>query len=456
MFASEKYILEKMLEAAFVRKLFGEPTIRRVEPGSGYLVRCRDMSLLPFALGDGRFRDAGATPDAPRTAARPIVDSSQEAGSPSGMRRCTRCILPETMPMIRFDGHGVCNFCRAHKKAEVKGLEALETLVAPYRSRDGSPDCIVSFSGGRDSSYALHFIKTVLKMNPVSYTYDWGMVTDLARRNQARICGKLGIEHVLISADIKAKRKNICRNVKAWLKKPDLGMVPLFMAGDKQYFYYADKLRRQMGIHLVFFGGNRMEKTNFKSAFTGVDEGQGRLYNISAMKKLKLIGYYLRQFLTNPTYLNRSLIDTAFAFYSSYIILHDFIWLYDYIPWDEKEIAETLRREYDWEMATDTDTSWRIGDGTAAFYNYIYHTVAGFTENDTFRSNQIREGMVSREEALKLVERDNKPRYESIVEYSHMVGFDCDEAMARINAMPKLYSPGRRPGAAGPDRRREA
>ena len=31
-------------------------------------------------------------------------------------------------------------------------------------------------------------------------------------------------------------------------------------------------------------------------------------------------------------------------------------------------------------------------DGTAGFYNYVYHTVAGFTEHDTFRSNQIREG----------------------------------------------------------------
>lgn len=46
----------------------------------------------------------------------------------------------------------------------------------------------------------------------------------------------------------------------------------------------------------------------------------------------------------------------------------------------------------------DTNTTWRIGDGTAAFYNYVYYTVAGFTEHDTFRSNQIREGQMTREE----------------------------------------------------------
>ena len=44
-----------------------------------------------------------------------------------------------------------------------------------------------------------------------------------------------------------------------------------------------------------------------------------------------------------------------------------------------------------------------IGDGTAAFYNYVYQTIAGFTEHDTFRSNQIREGMITREQAMQLV-----------------------------------------------------
>jgi hypothetical protein len=277
-------------------------------------------------------------------------------------------------------------------------------------------------------------------MNPIAYTYDWGMVTDLARRNQARICGKLGIEHIIISADIKTKRKNIQRNVRAWLKKPDLGMIPLFMAGDKQYFYYANKLRKQMGIKLVFLCGNRLEKTGFKSLFSGISEEEGRrTYDISLFKKIKLANYYAKQFLLNPSYLNRSILDTLFAYYSAYILSHDFAWLFQYINWDEKEIMSTLINEYDWEVASDSDVTWRIGDGTAAFYNYIYYTVAGFTENDTFRSNQIREDMITREEALELVKVENKPRYDSIQEYSHQIGFDCEEALYIINSIPKLY-----------------
>ncbi len=71
------------------------------------------------------------------------------------------------------------------------------------------------------------------------------MVTDIARRNISRMCGKLGIEHILLSADIRTKRKNIRKNVLAWLKRPSLGTIPLFMAGDKQFFYFANKLQNK-------------------------------------------------------------------------------------------------------------------------------------------------------------------------------------------------------------------
>ena len=67
-------------------------------------------------------------------------------------------------------------------------------------------------------------------MNPLLDYMTRGMVTDLARRNQARICGSLGVEHVIVSADIQENRADINRYISAWLKKPHLGMVPLFVA----------------------------------------------------------------------------------------------------------------------------------------------------------------------------------------------------------------------------------
>jgi hypothetical protein len=117
----------------------------------------------------------------------------------------------------------------------------------------------------------------------------------------------------------------------------------------------------------------------------------------------------------------------------------DYFHVYDYWRWEEETIEDTLINEYGFERAPDTNTIWRIGDGTAAFYNYIYYTIAGFTEHDTFRSNQIREGQISRDEALKLVAEENQPRYQNIRWYLDTMGFDYKEVIHTINSIPKLY-----------------
>jgi len=360
------------------------------------------------------------------------------------LRRCTRCVLPETMPFIEFDEKGVCNYCRGYRKAEYKGEKALEDWKNNFY--ETKSNAMVSFSGGRDSSYGLHFIVNEMGIKPVAYCYDWGMVTDLARRNQSRMCQQLGVELIVVSADIKKKRDNIRKNVEAWLKGPSLGMIPIFMAGDKQYYYYANKIRTDYNLNSVLMATNPFEKTYFKAGFCGVmPDILKRVYNkldlerLPASDVIKMTGYYLGQYVKNPRYINSSVIDTFTATGSFYVIPHNYFRLFDYIHWDEKLIDNTLLNDYDWEMAEDSQTTWRIGDGTAPFYNYIYCVVAGLTENDTLRSNQIREGMLSRDEALELVYRDNQPRFDSMKWYFDAINVDMQSALEVINNMKKLY-----------------
>ncbi len=357
------------------------------------------------------------------------------------LKRCTKCILPETMPFIEFDDEGVCNYCRNHQKIKFLGKDRLKKDILNYRKPSGVDyDSMLMFSGGRDSCYALHFLKKELNLNPVAYSYDWGMLTDLGRRNQSRMCSALGVEHIIISADIAKKRKNIKKNVLAWLKKPHLGMIPLFMAGDKQFFYYANQLKKKMNIDLVFQGSNPYEKTDFKYGFSGVKTKirVDKNRKVSIGNRLALPTFYLRQFIQNPAYLNSSLFDTVFAYSSYYLSPRNYFGLFRYVKWDEKEVDDILVNNYGWELADDTPTTWRIGDGTAAFYNYIYYMVAGFTENDTFRSNQIREGLMSREEALRKVEKENYPRYKSIKWYCDILGLDYKRVMQKINFISPL------------------
>jgi glutamine---fructose-6-phosphate transaminase (isomerizing) len=356
-------------------------------------------------------------------------------------RRCTKCVLPETMPFIRFDEAGECNYCHNYKQRnKPKPKQELFDLVKPYRRPKGN-DCIVPFSGGRDSCYALHLIVNELKMTPVTYTYDWGMVTDLGRRNISRMCAELGVENIIVADDIGKKRRNIQKNLTAWLKQPNLGMLNILMAGDKHFFRHVETIKRQTGISLNLWGVNPLETTHFKTGFLGVppDFEEDRVYSNGALKQFRYQFLRLKEMTKSPGYFNGSLWDTySGEYYRSFHKKTDYYHVFDYWTWEEPIVDQCLAM-YDWEMAPDTSTTWRIGDGTAAFYNYVYHLIAGFSEHDTFRSNQIREGQIGRKEALLLVENENLPRYANIKWYLDAVGLDFEQTLKIINQIPRLY-----------------
>jgi asparagine synthetase B (glutamine-hydrolysing) len=437
-FASERFILQRVLEDRQLSSRLGDCRLEQVRAGHALVVHLDGLGMRRRAFSLSGTDQLGGD-FAPNGHAIAIVDHSSRADR---LKRCTRCTLPETYPFVEFDDRGVCRYCRTWKTIRPKGEQALRDAVAPYRSTDGSPDVIVAFSGGRDSSYGLHYVKRVLGMNPVAFTYDWGMVTDLARRNQARICGKLGIEHIIRSADISAKRRYVRKNIEAWLRKPELGMVTLLMAGDKEFYAHARQLRKETGIKLVIFcTGNMIEDAPYKTGLMGVpqDDHGNTLTGMSLRNKAGMLWYFAKNYLKNPAYFNESLLDTANAFWQTFVVKDDFLYLFQYLPWHEDTIVDTIRREYDWEIATDTQTTWRIGDGTAAFYNYIYGTIAGFTEDEAMLSNMVREGHIDRDEAMRRGREYSKPRWPSIREYAQLVGFSAEEALQIINAAPKLY-----------------
>lgn len=442
-FASELSILQNLIKKLKLSKLLNTCYISQLKPMQGQLINLDTLGTEQFNLSNQKHIDINFD-QANKSVGVQVLNSSiypaQEAMQ--RIKRCTRCILPSTMPFIKFDQQGVCNYCHDYKKIKVEGEDALENLIAVHRSKNGAPDCVVAFSGGRDSAYGLHYVKKVLKMNPIAFTYDWGMVADIGRRNQSRMVSKLGVEHIINAADIGQRRKYIKQNIGAWLKRPHLGMVPLFMAGDKPVEYYVTKIAKKYGIKLVFlFRGNELETTEYKFGFLGVknSEPRGVMHEMPIASRIKLAMSALQQYVLNPAYFNSSLVDILFAYYVTCMMPLNFVYLWHYIKWDESQIIKTLRDEYGWETETDTTLTWRTDDGTAPFYNYIYCTVAGFTENDAFRSNQIREGLLLREEALKIVKEENRPRYDAIKDYLGKVGLDYNQVMQKIEAIPKLY-----------------
>lgn len=472
-FASEKHILEEVLSYSYLKNLFDTRSILQIKPRTGCLInittaekRLFDFNNIPQEYSQislsNKVKIIDLSPSVEiihpddkskykirEDVKKEMIETWEKIyGEKTNIKRCKRCLLPNTVPFIEFDEEGICNFCKSfeilHKKRILKGEEELKRVVEKYKSTDGSIDCVVGFSGGRDSTYGLDYIKNVLGMHPVTFTYDWGMVNDLARRNTARVLGKIGVEQILISANLKKKRENIRKNLEAWLKKPELGMVFLLTAGDKAFYYYFHKIRKDTGVKLfVFCGGYPGEETPSKYGFMGIKHGitniNNQLTGISLENKIKTMLYYIKQYIKNPSYINSSIFDTLFAYFATYFIPDDYIYFYHYIEWDEKRILSAIKEKYNWELANDTIATWRTDDGTAPFYNYIYLSMAGFTEFDDFRSYQIKEGKLRREEAYEMIKEENKPRFEAIEDYAKKVGFDVNRAIKIINGAKKLY-----------------
>ena len=119
------------------------------------------------------------------------------------MKRCTRCVLPETFPGIRFDEEGVCNYC--HAEESVPDLPAQKArykrkFAKLWEQRDRSAsayDCLVSFSGGKDSSYTVALMAREYGARVLALTVDNGFVSPGALENSRRVVEALGVDYML-------------------------------------------------------------------------------------------------------------------------------------------------------------------------------------------------------------------------------------------------------------------
>ena len=114
------------------------------------------------------------------------------------MRYCTKCILPETHQTIKFNQEGVCSVCEQidYRDTEIDWDDRrrmLQELVDQYRDK-GEYDCIVPFSGGKDSTFQLWYVVKELGLKPLVVRFDhWGYRPKVAENNE-RTFKLLGVD----------------------------------------------------------------------------------------------------------------------------------------------------------------------------------------------------------------------------------------------------------------------
>lgn len=122
---------------------------------------------------------------------------------------CSNCVSMSTRPRISFDSQGLCNACQwAEKKRNLNWEQRqreLVLLLEKHRKNDGSFDCIVPVSGGKDGSYVSYNLKHKYNMNPLAVTVTPALPLDLGERN-LRSFVESGYDHISINPNYEAMR----------------------------------------------------------------------------------------------------------------------------------------------------------------------------------------------------------------------------------------------------------
>ena len=200
-------------------------------------------------------------------------DSDAKYGLPKEVAFCKKCVISNQRPnsaveyqhtknskkaTINFDAHGVCDACNFadRKKEAIDWFERearLKEVCDKYRKNDGSYDCIVPGSGGKDSFYASHILKTKYGMHPLTVTWAPHIYTDWGWKNfQSWI--HAGHDNYLMTPNGRVHRL-LTRLSTELLFHP----FQAFMFGQKSL---APKMAALFDIPLIFYGENEAEYGN--------------------------------------------------------------------------------------------------------------------------------------------------------------------------------------------------
>ena len=193
-------------------------------------------------------------------------------GLPQEVTFCTKCVISNQRPTstvefkhtkdskkttMNFDKNGVCDACN---NTEVKdnidwGMreEELVKLLDKHRKNDGSYDCLVPGSGGKDSAYQAHVLKYKYNMNPLTCTWPPILYTDYGLKNWKNWLDS-GFDNISFYRNGKVMKLLTRLSIENLLHP-----FQTFILGQKNL---APKIAAQHGINLVFYGENEAEYGN--------------------------------------------------------------------------------------------------------------------------------------------------------------------------------------------------
>ena len=325
---------------------------------------------------------------------------------------CAKCVLPSTTPGIEFDAEGVCNYCRTHEPMQVQGEDKLLQILDAYRGRGKKYDCLVGVSGGRDSTYTLWKLVHDYHMKVLAYSYELPFWSQQARQNLQGALETLGVDCVRFELPDDVHRRTTARTLKAWGHHPSSAMIPIVCAHCKCLWPHFFQIARDNAVSLMVIGSNPLETASFKKA----SFGGARTYH-QASNLPKVAARSLKELVLNPRYLVTCSWSTVAKMYlmaghtSPYLrkMYPDItvLRLFDYLKWNEKEVMSTITNHLGWQRSPEVASYWRFDCRLDFVRRLMYAKTIGVTELRDLFSKMIREGQMTREEALARLETED-------------------------------------------------
>lgn len=128
------------------------------------------------------------------------------------MKYCTKCVMPNTRPGIKFV-NGVCSGClNMERKKSIDYAQRhkeLEKICDKYRGMNGNGfDCAIAISGGKDSHFQVHIMKEEMGMNPVLFTVEDNLLmTEAGKHNLRNISEEFGCPIISVKPNIRLQKK---------------------------------------------------------------------------------------------------------------------------------------------------------------------------------------------------------------------------------------------------------
>ena len=358
------------------------------------------------------------------------------------LNKCNTCGLPETYETIEYDAAGVCNICTQKKvKDQVidwhKRKAMLDELIERYRGKH-EYDCILPFSGGKDSTFTLHYLVEEYGIKPLVVQFNHGFMREKLLRNNQRTFKKLGVDVLSFTPN--------------WRVVKRLMLEALVRKGDFCWhchtgiFSYPMQVAIKYNTPLVLWGEPSTEYTAyFDYADDEIEQVDETRYNrfvnlgITAEDMAGMIG---KDFDFDP----RDLTPYTFPRMRDLKRLGvNSVCLGSYIPWDVRKNTQRIMEELGWEGDQVEGMPWdeypyeKIECYMQGMRDYIKYLKRGYGRVTQMTALDLRNGRISRDKADRLIAEfeGKKPRsLELFLDYLGLSESDFNEIVEKTVVPP--------------------